>query len=191
MAGERAVDAALVLVPGLDGAAWPTARFVAWRHRILVTAKLPDLESLDAYAAFVAGWAFGLRRYVLVGDTFGALIALAVATCPTRARAARADVPAIAGVVLSGAFRSCSGDLPGEGGAAEANRGPAVTGERRGTLEANVIRRRLAIAHGFDAVRALERLPVPSLVLADGPASDPDAYALTVERFVESVEGRH
>ncbi len=68
-----------MLVPGFSGAPWDPGAYGAWRSRILVTARLPDAGSIDAYADAVEGWGAGLRDYALVGDAFGSLIALAVA----------------------------------------------------------------------------------------------------------------
>ncbi|MDR3471426.1 MAG: hypothetical protein P4M09_07015 [Devosia sp.] len=70
---------ALVLVPGFSGAPWDPRAYGAWRSRILVTARLPDTGSIDACADAVEGWGAGLPDYALVGDTFGSLVALAVA----------------------------------------------------------------------------------------------------------------
>src|SRR5262245_38137013 len=69
----------LVLVPCFSGAPWKTEDFPAWRDRILVTGQLPDAGSLDRYADLVASWTEGLDEYVLVGDSFGASVALALA----------------------------------------------------------------------------------------------------------------
>jgi pimeloyl-ACP methyl ester carboxylesterase len=58
--------------------------------------RLPvEPESIEAYADFVTGELAGLERYVLVGDSFGAIVALALAT----------RRPAgLEGLVLSGGF---------------------------------------------------------------------------------------
>lgn len=85
----------LVLVPCFSGAPWETKDFPEWRDRILVTGQLPDAPSLDAYADIVESWAGGLDEYVLVGDSFGASVALALA--------ARQPAGLVA-LVLSGGF---------------------------------------------------------------------------------------
>jgi len=69
----------LVLVPCFSGAPWKAEDFPAWRDRILLTGQLPDAGSLDRYADLVASWTEGLEEYVLVGDSFGASVALALA----------------------------------------------------------------------------------------------------------------
>ena len=85
----------LVLVPCFSGAPWDTSVFPQWRGRTLVTGRLPNVDSLDDYADTVSGWTHHLREYVLVGDSFGALVALALAE--RRPRGLRA-------LVLSGGF---------------------------------------------------------------------------------------
>jgi len=69
----------LVLVPCFAGAAWDIAAFPQWRDRPVVTGSLPNAPDIDAYADIVAGWTHGLGEYALVGDSFGALVALALA----------------------------------------------------------------------------------------------------------------
>jgi len=69
--------------------------FPSWRDRKLVTGRLPNAADLDAYADIVAGWARHLDEYVLVGDSFGALVALSLAE--RRPRGVRA-------LVMSGGF---------------------------------------------------------------------------------------
>lgn len=85
----------LVLVPCFSGAPWDTTAFPSWRRRCLVTGALPDAVDVDGYADAVAGWTRGLDGYALVGDSFGALVALALAR--RRPRGLRA-------LVLSGGF---------------------------------------------------------------------------------------
>lgn len=85
----------LVLVPCFSGAAWDTSRFPQWRGRQMVTGRLPNAADIDAYADLVTGWTGHLREYALVGDSFGALVALALAE--RRPKGLRA-------LVLSGGF---------------------------------------------------------------------------------------
>lgn len=85
----------LVLVPCFSGAAWDTSQFPQWRGRKVVTGRLPDANDIDAYADIVADWTGHLGEYALVGDSFGALVALALAE--RRPRGLRA-------LVLSGGF---------------------------------------------------------------------------------------
>lgn len=85
----------LVLVPCFSGAPWDTSGFPGWRRRKLITGRLPDSPTLDEYADVVDDWTRYLDEYALVGDSFGALVALALARRrPTRMRA----------LVLSGGF---------------------------------------------------------------------------------------
>jgi pimeloyl-ACP methyl ester carboxylesterase len=70
----------MVLVPCFSGAPWNTADFPAWSDRVLVTASFGDEgRSIDDYADVVEAWTAGLREYVLVGDSFGASVSLALA----------------------------------------------------------------------------------------------------------------
>lgn len=69
----------LILVPCFSGAPWDTDAFLLWKNRILVTGQLPDAGGIDNYADLVARWAANLDEYVLVGDSFGAFVALALA----------------------------------------------------------------------------------------------------------------
>ncbi len=69
----------LVLVPCFSGAPWDTSAFPLWKERILVTGQLPNAKSIDQYVDIVAEWTANLPEYVLVGDSFGASIALALA----------------------------------------------------------------------------------------------------------------
>ncbi len=70
---------ALVLVPCFSGAAWNTDSFPTWKDRKLITGQLHDAGSIDNYADLIAGWTNGLDEYILVGDSFGASVALTLA----------------------------------------------------------------------------------------------------------------
>lgn len=85
----------LVLVPCFSGAPWSTQDFPEWRDRVVVTGPLPAAASIDAYAAIVESWTRGLDEYVLVGDSFGAFVSLALAQRRPRG---------LKGLVLSGGF---------------------------------------------------------------------------------------
>jgi pimeloyl-ACP methyl ester carboxylesterase len=85
----------LVLVPCLSGAPWQLSAFPRWQEHTLVTGQLPDARTLEQYADQVALWTAGLSEYVLVGDSFGALVALALAERQPRGLRA---------VVISGGF---------------------------------------------------------------------------------------
>lgn len=72
-------DIPLVLVPCFSGAPWNTDTFPMWKSRKLITGELHDAGSMDNYVDLVAGWTTGLDEYILVGDSFGASVALALA----------------------------------------------------------------------------------------------------------------
>ena len=69
----------MVLVPCFSGAPWDTDSFPMWKDRILITGQLPNAKSINDYVDIVAGWTENLPEYVLIGDSFGASIALALA----------------------------------------------------------------------------------------------------------------
>lgn len=85
----------LVLVPCFSGAPWKTVDFPMWKDRILITGQLPNARTMDDYVDIVAGWTENLPEYVLVGDSFGASVALALAERQPRGLRA---------VVMSGGF---------------------------------------------------------------------------------------
>jgi pimeloyl-ACP methyl ester carboxylesterase len=71
----------VVTVPCFSGAPWDLASLAALRHRPLRTMRLPDgLADIEAHADFVAGEVADLDEFVLVGDSFGAVVALGLAT---------------------------------------------------------------------------------------------------------------
>jgi len=72
-------DIPLVLVPCFSGAPWNTDTFPMWKSRKLIAGELHDAGSMDNYADLVARWTTGLDEYILVGDSFGASVALALA----------------------------------------------------------------------------------------------------------------
>ena len=86
----------VVTVPCFSGAPWELDQLEPLAHRPLRTMRLPDgVDHIEAYADFVADQVRGLDHYVLVGDSFGAVVALAFATRrPSELR----------GLVLSGGF---------------------------------------------------------------------------------------
>jgi len=86
----------VVTVPCFSGAPWDLDQFEPLAHRPLRTMRLPEaVDNIEAYADFVAAQVRGLADYVLVGDSFGAVVALAFATRrPSGLR----------GLVLSGGF---------------------------------------------------------------------------------------
>ena len=86
----------IVTIPCFSGAPWELDRLTPLGHRPLQTMRLPDAATgIEAYADFVESEVRDLSDYVLVGDSFGAVVALALATRrPQRLR----------GLVLSGGF---------------------------------------------------------------------------------------
>jgi len=69
----------LVLVPCFSVAARDISRLPQWRERQTVTGRLPNASGIDHCADIVAAWTRHLGEYALVGDWFGALVALALA----------------------------------------------------------------------------------------------------------------
>jgi pimeloyl-ACP methyl ester carboxylesterase len=115
----------LVTVPCFSGAPWDLDSLTALRGRSVRTMRLPeDLADVEAYADFVADQVADLDAYVLAGDSFGAVISLALATRRPRG---------LAGLVLSGGF--ASNPLPAwKGVAARASRFAGGPLYRQGTL---------------------------------------------------------
>jgi pimeloyl-ACP methyl ester carboxylesterase len=85
----------LVLVPCFSGAPWSTQDFPEWKGRVLVTGRLPAAGTIEEYADIVQSWTEGLDEYILVGDSFGAFVSLALA---------QRQPPGLKGLVLSGGF---------------------------------------------------------------------------------------
>jgi pimeloyl-ACP methyl ester carboxylesterase len=86
----------VVTVPCFSGAPWDVDRLTPMSHRPLRTMRLPDeVDSIEKYADFVEQQLTDLSSYVLVGDSFGAVVALAVAT---------RQIPGLQALVVSGGF---------------------------------------------------------------------------------------
>lgn len=86
----------IVAIPCFSGAPWELEQLTPLADYPLRTMRLPDdPERIEDYASFVAGQVADLADYVLVGDSFGAVVALAVAA--RRPQGLRA-------LVLSGGF---------------------------------------------------------------------------------------
>lgn len=74
-------DLTIVTVPCFSGSPWQLEQLSPLTHWSLRTMRLPEaLSDIEAYADFLAEQVADLDRYVLVGDSFGANIALALAT---------------------------------------------------------------------------------------------------------------
>ncbi len=86
----------LVTVPCFSGAPWDEQQLAPLRVHPVRTMRLPEgIDTVDGYTDFLATQVEGLSDYVLVGDSFGAVISLSLALRqPTGLR----------GLVLSGGF---------------------------------------------------------------------------------------
>ncbi|MGH9264418.1 MAG: alpha/beta fold hydrolase [Acidimicrobiales bacterium] len=94
----------IVTIPCFSGAPWDLDTLGPLTHRPLRTMRLPEaLENIEQYADFVAGQVEDLDDYVLVGDSFGAVVALALAT---------RRPSGLSGLVLSGGFAANPVDSP-------------------------------------------------------------------------------
>jgi pimeloyl-ACP methyl ester carboxylesterase len=86
----------LVLIPCFSGAPWSPEQLAAFGRRPVRTLRLPEgVDDMEVYADFVAETIADLDDYVLVGDSFGANIALALAT---------RQPAGLRGLVMSGGF---------------------------------------------------------------------------------------
>jgi pimeloyl-ACP methyl ester carboxylesterase len=86
----------LVFIPCFSGATWESnqlSHLYDWPSRTL---RLPDVhDSLDKYAEFVIEQIKDLEHYVLVGDSFGAVVSIAIAV---------RQPAGLKGLILSGGF---------------------------------------------------------------------------------------
>lgn len=86
----------IVTVPCFSGAPWDLDQLTPLQDYPLTTMRLPEgLDDMEQYVDFVADQVADLENYVLVGDSFGAVISLGLAT--RRPQGLRA-------LVLSGGF---------------------------------------------------------------------------------------
>jgi pimeloyl-ACP methyl ester carboxylesterase len=86
----------LVTIPCFSGAPWDERQLAPFAGRDVRTMRLPEaVDDVEAYADYVAAQVADLDSYVLVGDSFGAVVALTLATRRPRG---------LAGLVLSGGF---------------------------------------------------------------------------------------
>jgi len=115
----------IVTVPCFSGAPWDERQLVPFAGRDVRTMRLPEgLDSVEAYADALADEVAGLDDYVLVGDSYGAVISLTLAT---------RQPPGLSGLVLSGGF--AANPLPAwKGVAASASRFAGGPLYRQGTL---------------------------------------------------------
>jgi pimeloyl-ACP methyl ester carboxylesterase len=115
----------LVTVPCFSGAPWQLEKITPLAGRPMRTMRLPEnLSTVEEYADFVAREVVDLDSFVLAGDSFGAVISLALAT----------RIPkGLRGLILSGGF--ASNPLPAwKGYAARASRFAVGSLYRQGTL---------------------------------------------------------
>jgi len=128
----------IVTIPCFSGAPWDDRQLAPFAGRTVRTMRLPEgLSEVDGYVDFVAHQVADLESYVLVGDSFGAVIALTLAT----------RRPAgLIGLVLSGGF--AANPLPRwKGLAARASRFAGGPLYRHGTLRFHAFQ----LASQFDA----------------------------------------
>ena len=86
----------LVMVPCFAGAPWQLNQLSHLQHRAMRTLRLPDdVADLETLANFIVDQVKDLESYVLVGDSYGAVASIAVATRQPKG---------LKGLVLSGGF---------------------------------------------------------------------------------------
>lgn len=86
----------LVMVPCFAGAPWQLNQLSHLQHRAMRTLRLPDdVADLETLANFIVDQVKDLECYVLVGDSYGAVASIAVATRQPKG---------LEGLVLSGGF---------------------------------------------------------------------------------------
>ena len=115
----------LVTVPCFSGAPWDERQLAPLRDFSVRTMRLPEaLDEVEGYADFLATEVEGISDYVLVGDSFGAVISLTLAL---------RQPMGLRGLVLSGGF--AANPLPRwKGVAARGSRYAGGPLYRQGTL---------------------------------------------------------
>ncbi|NHX03197.1 alpha/beta fold hydrolase [Pseudomonas koreensis] len=89
-------ESTLVMVPCFAGAPWQLDQLSHLQHRAMRTLRLPDdVADLETLANFIVDQVKDLECYVLVGDSYGAVASIAVATRQPKG---------LKGLVLSGGF---------------------------------------------------------------------------------------
>ncbi|NMN99386.1 alpha/beta fold hydrolase [Antrihabitans stalactiti] len=162
----------LVTVPCFSGAPWDEHQLAPLQAYPVRTMRLPEaVDEVERYADFVAEQVEGLDDYVLVGDSFGAVISLTLALRqPTGLR----------GLVLSGGF--AANPLPRwKGIAARAShyaRGPLY---RNGTLRFHA--RELASRFDRDAEVPHTQNDYRQLFVENTPAGSYSARVTSVISF--------
>ena len=128
----------IVTIPCFSGAPWDASQLAPFAGRTVRTMRLPEgLSDVEAYADFVAEQVADLNSLVLVGDSFGAVIALTLAT---------RRPSGLVALVLSGGF--AANPLPRwKGIASRASRFAGGPLYRQGTLRFHAFQ----LASAFDA----------------------------------------
>lgn len=162
----------LVTVPCFSGAPWQLEKLTPLTGRSMRTMRLPeDLSTVEEYADFVAQEVSDLDSFVLAGDSFGAVISLALATrMPEGLR----------GLILSGGF--ASNPLPAwKGIAASASRFAAGPLYRQGTLRFHAYQ----LSSKFDATSEFPhtRKDYRNLFIASTPRLTYSSRVTSVIRF--------
>lgn len=86
----------LVMIPCFAGAPWKLEQLIYLQDRPMRTLRLPnDMCELETLADFIAAQVKDLDSYVLIGDSYGAVSSIAVATRQPKG---------LKGLVLSGGF---------------------------------------------------------------------------------------
>ncbi|PMQ09429.1 2-hydroxy-6-oxononadienedioate/2-hydroxy-6-oxononatrienedioate hydrolase [Pseudomonas sp. AD21] len=86
----------LVMIPCFAGAPWHLEQMTHLQGRFMRTLRLPDdVRDLETMANFIVDQVKDLQSYVLVGDSYGAVASIAVATRQPKG---------LKGLVLSGGF---------------------------------------------------------------------------------------
>ncbi|MGF6702362.1 pimeloyl-ACP methyl ester carboxylesterase [Paraburkholderia sp. MM5496-R1] len=89
-------DPTLVMIPCFAGAPWQLNQLTCLQGRPMRTLRLPDdVRELETLADFIADQVKDLESYVLVGDSYGTVCSIAVATRQPQG---------LKGLVLSGGF---------------------------------------------------------------------------------------
>jgi len=89
----------LVMIPCFAGAPWQLNQLTCLQDRPMRTLRLPDdVRELETLADFIADQVKDLKSYVLVGDSYGAVSSIAVATRQPK------GLKGLKGLVLSGGF---------------------------------------------------------------------------------------
>lgn len=199
----------IVALPGFSGASWAPEQLWAFEGWPVRTMRFPDGPyGIEAHVDHVARAIWELEDFVLVGDSFGALVALALATRrpeglralvlsggfaaspvrnPLRRLALRAArmTPGLLyeGVLLRLHARTVASPFDGEGQI------PWTTADTRELFLWNTphtsYRARLAAALRLDVRQRLGRVEVPTLLVT--PAHDPIVGPRAARRLVQGI----